>query len=145
LDAVSYNLSIDNYFDLFDFTNATVSGTFTSIVPAIPREGFKWDLSKLYTQGRIYVRDKDYVALPSVSLSEAKVYPTITTDNLMVVLPSSATGLTAVLYTSSGNQLSTILLDKDASIDVSTFPSGLYFLKLTDQEGNSTVKPFLKK
>lgn len=47
-----------------------IQGSFSSIVPAVPAKGMKWDLSLLYTEGRISVRDDSFNA-EEVTYSEA--------------------------------------------------------------------------
>lgn len=39
-----------------------ITGQFSEILPATPGEGLKWDLSKLYVDGKIVVRDADFNA-----------------------------------------------------------------------------------
>lgn len=39
---------------------SSINGTFDSILPATPGEGQEWDLSELYTDGIIYVREQGY-------------------------------------------------------------------------------------
>lgn len=39
---------------------SSINGTFDSILPATPSEGQEWDLSELYTDGIIYVREQGY-------------------------------------------------------------------------------------
>ena len=40
--------------------NVSISGTFSSVEPATPGEGLKWDLSRLYVDGKVYVRDESF-------------------------------------------------------------------------------------
>ena len=40
--------------------NIAVNGSFTSVEPATPGEGLKWDLSRLYVDGKVYVRDDSF-------------------------------------------------------------------------------------
>ena len=39
---------------------SSINGTFDSVLPATPGEGQEWDLSELYTDGIIYVREQGY-------------------------------------------------------------------------------------
>jgi hypothetical protein len=145
LDAITYGLNKDNYFDVFDFTNATVSGTFSSISPEIPKEGMIWDLSKLYTEGRIYVREEGYTAISQVSISDTNVYPTMTSNRLNIELPSSVPNAIVCIYDITGKQNEMINIDKNTSLDVSSYPKGLYFMKLTDSDGEMIIKKFIKQ
>ncbi len=54
---------------VFDVTSS-VTGEFASVMPATPGEGLKWDLSRLYTNGKIYVRNEDFDT-ESVTYKEA--------------------------------------------------------------------------
>ena len=52
--------------------STAINGTFTVIEPAVPGEGQEWDLSELYTEGCIYVREEGY----------SRHQPTYTEENL---------------------------------------------------------------
>ncbi|MBP5763807.1 MAG: autotransporter-associated beta strand repeat-containing protein [Bacteroidales bacterium] len=51
-------------------TMGTINGKFNSVEPAVPAEGQKWDLTRLYTDGKIYVRDESFNS-DDVSYAEA--------------------------------------------------------------------------
>ena len=40
--------------------NVSVNGSFSSIEPATPGEGLKWDLTRLHIDGKVYVRDESF-------------------------------------------------------------------------------------
>jgi len=77
------------------------------------------------------------VSVPSVaSKNTCKVYPTATTGLIHIVLPEVITEPIQV-FDISGKVLQTIRLQSlESSIDISTYQSGLYFIKI----GNQTVK-----
>jgi autotransporter-associated beta strand protein len=143
MDGITSAIAKDDYFDIFSFTGSTVTGTFTTISPDIPDVGLIWDTSNLYTTGRIYVREEGYVALPLVTLSDTRVYPTVTTGKITVEMPSGVHA-DIVLYNASGKLTSFFSTESNGTLDVSSYPNGIYFLKLTDAEGHSTLRKFAK-
>ncbi len=44
------------YFTIFGTKPTSVTGTFTTIVPEKPAEGFVWDTTDLYTTGKLYIK-----------------------------------------------------------------------------------------
>lgn len=59
LDYIAEDIADNTALTVFS-TLPSISGTFTTINPAIPAEGQKWDLSELYTKGIVYVRNANY-------------------------------------------------------------------------------------
>ena len=58
---VKGELPLNTAIQVFDGVGV-ISGSFDAIEPAIPAEGYKWDLSRLYKNGKIYVRDESFNA-----------------------------------------------------------------------------------
>lgn len=59
LTEVESPLSVNTALPVID-GNVSISGTFSSVEPATPGEGLKWDLSRLYVDGKVYVRDESF-------------------------------------------------------------------------------------
>ena len=57
MSRVSGRIAIDTKFSVFQSASA-INGTFSSVEPATPGEGLQWDLSELYTNGCVYVREE---------------------------------------------------------------------------------------
>ncbi len=71
LDMTDVTIDIPNNssFTVFTFApGVTLSGSISAVEPAEPSETQEWDLSELFTTGKIYVREKGYTALPQVSV-----------------------------------------------------------------------------
>lgn len=69
---VTRDISGDTYFTVFDISaSPTVTGEFTAVEPATPGEGLEWDLTSLFTTGRLYVRPAESSAIESLSADAA--------------------------------------------------------------------------
>lgn len=145
MDNILYDLSSGNYFDIFILNKATVTGTFTAIYPEVPAEGLIWDTSQLYSTGRLYVRDKGYVALSGISINDTKVFPTVVYDNLNINLPQSINKAEASIYDNFGKLSEIFSFEGSISKDLSMKPNGIYLLKLSDSSGNTSTKKFIKQ
>lgn len=55
-------LPLNSSITVFSSGATGVTGKFAAIEPAIPGEGLKWDLTKLYVDGKIFVRDESFNA-----------------------------------------------------------------------------------
>jgi len=145
VDKITYPLSDGNYFDIFNFANATVTGQFTSVEPAVPGVGFEWDMSKLYTEGRIYIRKEGYSSLDGLSSDESVIFPTLVNNIMEVKLPVTSGICKACIFDNAGKVKLADLIEGNKSIDLSAFDRGLYYISLTDKSGNKTVKKFVKQ
>jgi autotransporter-associated beta strand protein len=144
MDSVTSPLVKDDYFDVFTFTNATLSGAFNSILPATPGSGLIWDASQLYTTGRLYVREEGYVSLESNTMSDTRIYPTVTAGVLHVEMPSGAQ-VTGNIFNSCGDMITAVSLNGSGTLDVSGYSSGVYVLRLMDENGKILLRKFVKK
>lgn len=67
LGYVTTEFKTNSSFTVLDLASSpTISGTFTTVEPAVPAEDMEWDLSELYTSGKIYVREKGYSGIESI-------------------------------------------------------------------------------
>ncbi len=70
LTEVDGALPLNSSFTVFSSGATSVTGKFATIEPASPGEGLKWDLSRLYLDGKVFVRDENFNA-DDVSYREA--------------------------------------------------------------------------
>jgi hypothetical protein len=145
MSQVTNSLQPGNYFTLFNFANATVSGRFSAISPAVPGEGLVWDVSQLYTTGKLYVREEGYDGLNSGKSEKVHIYPSVVTDKFTVGFPSTQQSLTCQLLDVSGHVLKEQVISGIADIDVSGFKPGKYLIKLTGSDGETTIQQIVKK
>lgn len=139
-----YHLVAGDYFDILDLTNTTsISGAFDNIVPEVPRAGLKWDVSQLNTTGRIYVRNENYVAIDNLKTPDIRIYPTQVRDVLHIELPTS-TAMMVGVYNSMGKQMCYGLLTADTEWNVSSWPNGIYILRLKDEDNHAMIKKIMK-
>ena len=61
LTRVEGTLPLNSCIQVFDGVG-TVNGTFDVLEPATPGGDYKWDMSRLYTDGKVYVRDANFNA-----------------------------------------------------------------------------------
>ncbi len=145
VDKITYPLSEGNYFDIFNFANATVTGQFTAVQPAVPAAGFEWDTSKLYTEGRIYIRKEGFSSLDGLEAGYNVIFPTLVNNVMEVKLPVATGICKACIFDNTGKMRLSDLIEGSKTIDLSAFDKGMYYISLTDKSGNMTVKKFVKQ
>lgn len=82
---------------------------------------------------------------PIISVGDAtlKIYPNPTSDKLFVSFPWNEE-ITATITSITGVVLKKVSVSSNEGIDVNTLPEGIYLLKLSTPNGDTTVK-FMKK
>ncbi len=75
------------------------------------------------------------------------VYPNPTKTKLFITSTNTSGNLNIKIFNIEGKQLSIKNLDfeKEISLDISSLSNGIYFLNIEDENGNSTVKKFIKE
>lgn len=79
--------------------------------------------------------------------SSIAMYPNPVKNELFLRLKNNAGKLNVKILNIEGKLLSTqnLRLEKQASIDVSNLKSGVYFLNIEDENGNTIIKKFIKE
>lgn len=88
------------------------------------------------------------VLSPTQELSEeisVEISPSPTSDFLDLYLPKNNTILNWRIFNASGKMMKTGLVAQTKKIDVSNFPSGAYFIIITNASGHLTSKKWIKK
>ena len=75
------------------------------------------------------------------------IYPNPVNEVLQIISPNRKGNLNIKIYNTVGKLLSNQTLDfnKQSSIDVSNLSSGIYFLNIEDESGNTTIKKLVKE
>jgi autotransporter-associated beta strand protein len=130
LDGITYPLQKGNYFDILGLTGATVSGTFANVVPETPGEGLIWDLSQLYSTGRLYVREEGYVGLNNSINGAHHFISTLANNTLTINLPGSMPHATLSIIDLTGRKQLTCEVTTHGTVDVSCLSKGIYLTQL---------------
>ena len=79
--------------------------------------------------------------------NELNVYPNPVNDVLILDSKEEIGNLTIKIFNIEGKLLSiqNLNMKKQVSVDVSSLSSGIYFLNIEDEKGNTTIKKFLKE
>ena len=89
--------------------------------------------------GRIQANDVNVLIAEQLS-----VYPNPTTDKLVVQgFPQSLTAANCSVFSVDGKQVQVDVLD-NRTLDIMHVESGVYFLRIANQEGTSTIR-FVKE
>lgn len=81
MSQVTKAISDNSYFTVFDVSaKPAVTGEFIAVEPAVPSEDQEWDLSSLFTTGRLYVRPKGYNGIESVAGDKVEPLRTVLYD-----------------------------------------------------------------
>lgn len=110
-------------------TGTNITGSFTSISPAVPGEGLIWDTSELNSNGAIKVAVS--TSTPEINGSSVTIFPNPVTSVCSIVLPEINPETTIELYSLEGVKLKSIQAnDKAIAIDLSNYSSGIYIIKV---------------
>ncbi len=79
--------------------------------------------------------------------SQFAIHPNPAKNQLFLTSKNTAENLKVKIFNIEGKLLSTqnLELEKQTSIDVSNLTSGIYFLNIGEENGNTTVKKFIKE
>ena len=126
-------------FTIFDIPSSiSITGNFKEIVPAVPAEGFVWDISTLLTDGKIYVRDAAGISTPEDVIKVSGVVD----DELYIHLPKKAIG---IIYSVDGTRIDTEVIEEgDVVWSVGHLSSGMYVLDIKMGDTRITRR-FIKK
>ncbi len=85
------------------------------------------------------------LAVESFNESAVFVYPNPAKDKLHLSTTNPTENLKVKIFNIEGKLLSNLKLENQTVIDVSNLTSGMYFLNIEDENGNTTIKKFLKE
>ena len=79
--------------------------------------------------------------------SQFAIHPNPTKNELFITSKKITQNLTIKIFNIEGKLLSTqdVAIENQTSIDVSSLTSGIYFLNIEDENGNTTIKKFIKQ
>lgn len=143
LDAITYPLQQGNYFDILGLTGTTVTGTFTNVLPESPGDGLIWDLSKLYTEGRLYVREEGYVGLETHKTGTTFCLPTHINNTLTIDLPATMPTATLRIIDLTGRTQLIREVTGTTNVDVSCLSKGFYLAQLA-HDGQTLTERLVK-
>ena len=79
--------------------------------------------------------------------SQFAIHPNPAKNELFIIAQNTTENLTLKIFNIEGKQLSSksITLQDQKAIDVSQLLNGIYFLNIEDENGNTTIKKFMKE
>ena len=120
-------------------TNGEVTGEFSEIIPAVPGDGLKWDISRI-NEGIIAIVESDQINdIYDTNDNSVNLYPTVVRNSCFVNTNSSEK-LKIDIFTISGVKLKSIetqIHESVKEIDMQDFQKGIYFIRII--KGNKTV------
>ncbi len=108
------------------------SGTFSSIVPAVPGAGLNWDMSTLATDGTIRVASIT-TGVNSLQCTDLTIYPNPVSSSLNIALPQDCKSRIEIFSVGGVKQMD-IQVNGPKAIDVSALSSGAYTLKVVSEK-----------
>ncbi len=128
------------------FVAPVISGSFTTISPAVPAEGLVWDTSRI-NEGVISVKIPSGVS--RINASHVRVYPQPVVNHCFITLENDAADKMLVEVFSAKGEKQDISLSTTAGniikLDMSNLIPGLYVLKLTNADSAIYTCKLLKK
>ncbi len=100
----------------------------------------EWEVMVIYS-------DDCALGLPETGYGIISLFPNPTKNELFLTSNNTAGSLKLKIFNIEGKLLSNqnIAVEKETSIDVSQLSSGIYFLNIEDENGNTTIKKFIKQ
>ena len=79
--------------------------------------------------------------------SQFAIYPNPTKEKLFLSTTNAAGNVNVKIFSTEGKLLSVlnVIFENQTPIDVSNLTSGIYFLHIEDENGNTTIKKFIKE
>jgi len=107
---------------------------------------FSLTVANVYGDQAIY-GTQPILSAGSFHRNAVAVYPNPVKTKLNITTTTLQENLVLKTFTIKGKLLSTqnVVFKKETSIDVSGLSSGIYFLKIEDGNGNTTIKKFIKE
>ncbi len=125
------NITKGTFITIFDMSNVTgVTGDgIVAIEPAVPGEGLEWDTSRLFENGRLYVKEASSIA--PVAKNDVSVWPLAVQSSLNVTVPAISQ---VQVYSLTGELVKAVAVEEGTtSVDVSELTKGLYLVKVGSQ------------
>lgn len=127
------------------FTAGSITGTFTTINLPTLAQGTEWDLSELYTTGKIKVIESTALNIPSFS---ATILQNPTSGLFRLSTDKVLNNLQVVVYNMQGKMVYQSLVDeilRDYEIDLTAQTDGIYLLKLYAPNEHAEMIKLIKK
>ena len=128
------------------FSCSNISGAFDSIVPAIPAPGLVWDTTLLLSDGIISVDKSSGVSLVSDPTGEILIYPNPTSGIVQINFNQTINEGTLMLENINGQIIEErrLVNTQITNADISTYPTGIYIIKIT-VDGENYIQKIFKK
>ncbi len=85
------------------------------------------------------------LSIPVFSKPQFSIHPNPVKNELFLSTTNPIDNLKIKIFNIEGELLSNLKLENQTAIDVSNLTSGMYFLNIEDENGNTTIKKFLKE
>jgi hypothetical protein len=97
--------------------------------------------------GNHAVYGNNFLSTVDFQNSQFSIYPNPAKNEMFITAQNTAGNLKVKIFNIEGKLLSTQTLEvaNKTSIDVSSLTSGIYFLNIEDENGNTTTKKFIKQ
>jgi len=134
-------MTIGEEFTLIE-CGGTLSGNF--IIKGVPAEGLMWDTSDLLSKGVVRVASTE--GIHAVGKDAVRIYPQIVTDQCHIDASNACQGRVEMQLTDSNGRLiesATFSADDEQHLSMSSYPAGVYFIRLTNN-GEHKVTRIIK-
>lgn len=131
----------------FKLFNATViNGGYTTILPEVPAEGLVWDLTKI-NEGILGIMVP--TGIKKIDASTVKVYPQPVDEFCYISVENeNASSIVVEVFNSNGGReivKSESVTSTQIKLNTSNLTSGIYFLRLTNEEGAIYTHKLIKQ
>ena len=117
-------------------TDDKITGEFSEIIPAVPAQGLKWDVSRINEGIIAIVESAEVNGIKDVNNESVKLYPTVVRNSCFVYNDSFEI-LDIDVFNVSGAKVKNLrsqINETVTEIDMQDFPKGIYFV--TIKKGN---------
>ncbi|MDP2687246.1 MAG: T9SS type A sorting domain-containing protein [Aequorivita sp.] len=97
--------------------------------------------------GDIAFYSSEPLSISEFNVTHISIYPNPVKEELILNSASKSGNLTLNIFSTAGKLLSTqkLELENQSSIAISQLATGIYFLNIEDENGNTTIKKFIKE
>ena len=113
----------------------------------ITTTGSSKELEITNADGDIAFYSSEPLSMSEFNVTQISIYPNPVKEELILHSASKSGNLKIKIFNTAGKLLSTqkLELQNQSSIAISQLATGIYFLKIQDENGNTTIKKFIKE
>jgi hypothetical protein len=114
----------------------SLKGVFSEVILPVLSDGLRWDLSTLYTDGKVSITDGEETSIKGLTTAnkDIKVYPNPFSDELTIELKGNKKKANYLIINASGQLVAKGEIIEKTPINTSKFYPGVYIIKAENEK-----------